>query len=100
MGSVLTASGDGTVINSVTIKATGNTQQGMVRLFIDNGVNKFLLVEVMIPASVQTSVEPAFGIELTGPIKLTANYVLYASTEQSDSFVVTATGVIWENCTC
>lgn len=105
MGLVLTANSAppnarGTTVKSVIIKSIGNTTLGMVRLFIDDGVTRFLYKEVMIPANNQTSVVQAFTATIDEPFMLQPGYALYASTQNAESFNVIAVGEDSRNCSC
>jgi hypothetical protein len=91
---------DGTTIYSITIKATGNTSLGMVRFFLKDGVNYFLIREVMIPANTQTGVVPAFSVVLNDRITLKPGYSLWASTQVAQNFNIIANGRDWLNCSC
>lgn len=106
MGSVITATsgGDplygGLSINNVNIKSIDTISQGMVRLFIDNGSTKFLLTEVLIPQTTQSSVEPALRTSVYLGLYLEAGYSIYASTEVSDTFNISIDGIDIVNCNC
>ncbi len=98
LGTVLTASAagtNGTLIKSVTVKATGNTTQGMVRLFIYDGTNTRLVAEIEVPATTKGANEPAFEVRLETNFALKAQEVLKASTEKAESFNVIAEGLNW-----
>lgn len=101
MSTVITASADGTLVKNVIIKSTGSTQQGMVRLFIDDGGGNIMLYrEVMIPANVQTAVVPAFSASLSTPITLKSGFILKVATQFGDTFNIVATATDWLNCDC
>lgn len=100
VATVLTGAATGTIINQIVIKATGNTSEGMVRLFIDDGVNVLLYKEIFVPASVQTGVEQAFEEVVAEDIILNSGYILKASTENADPFNVIANGTTWVQCDC
>ncbi|MCB9064102.1 MAG: hypothetical protein H6551_03050 [Chitinophagales bacterium] len=72
----------------------------MVRLFIDDGSNIRLFMEIRIPAVTQTGVSPAFGITIPVGISLEASFLLKASTQNAETFNITAYGQSWTNCTC
>lgn len=96
LGTVITASGSstpGTLIKSITIKATGNTTQGMVRLFVYDGTNTRLMAEVEIPAVTKGANDPAFEITMQTNFALKAQYSIKASTENAESFNVIAEGL-------
>lgn len=100
LGTVLTADHNGTLIDSITIKALESTEPGMIRLFINNGgLVTRLLTEIPVPYVTQTSIANSFShrIDFNGMgFALEDNYVLKASTENAESFNVIAEGLDWE----
>jgi hypothetical protein len=96
LGTVLTAGNtNGTLVKSVTIKATGNTTDGMVRLFIYDGTNTRLVGEIHIPAVTKSAQDPAFEVYLETNFALKAGWVLKASTQNAETFNVIAEGLDW-----
>jgi len=95
MTSILTASSNGTLIRTITIKALGDTTNGMVRFFIYNGTNKRLISEVEIPPVIKSATDPTFGITIPVNFALKAGWVLYASTEKAETFNIIAEGLNW-----
>ena len=104
MGTVLTAGtasgASGTFIRSITIKATGNTTLGMVRIFINDGSTNYLYREVMVPANNQTGVVQAFTATITEPFTLNSGYAIKAATQNAESFNVIANGMDMITCDC
>ncbi len=101
LGTVLTATQDGVIINSITVKAVNSTSQGMVRLFIDNGAGTVLLFkEQLIPATTPSSKVQTYSITIPITFPLQSGYILKASTEKSEDFIITAEASSWENCSC
>lgn len=103
LGTVLTSpalSISGTKIDQIIIKATGNTTQGMVRLFVTNGVNTYLWKEVDVPNNIQSAVVEAFQTTISETLELNPGESLLASTENAESFNVFANGIDWVNCDC
>lgn len=101
MGLVITANGpNGTQISSLTIKAEGSTNLGMIRLFVDNGVTRYLYRECMVPAVNQTGTVPTFSAIFDQPIFLQSGYSLYASTQVGQPFNIVAVGTDRTNCDC
>lgn len=96
LGTVVTAANDGTRIEKITIKATGTTTAGMVRLFIDNLTNVRLWKEVTIDAITPSGTVEAFSkvIELFGDdaLDLPSGYILKAGTHNAEAFNVIAEG--------
>lgn len=95
LGTVLTAAVNGTFIKTVTIKAQTNTTQGMVRLFIYDGTNTKLISEIEIPAVTKSTTVPSFEKQITVNITLKSGYILKASTEKPETFIVIAEGQDW-----
>lgn len=95
LGTVLTAAANGTLLKTVTVKAIVNTTQGMVRLFIYDGVNTKLIAEVEIPAVTKGANDTAFEAVLTLNFSMKAAWVLKASTEKGESFNIIAEGLDW-----
>jgi len=95
LGTVLTAGANGSLIKSVIIKATTNTGEGMVRLFIEGGGNTRLFREIPVPAITKSAINPAFEVKLVLNFTLKADYVLKASTQLANTFNVIAEGLNW-----
>ena len=96
MGTVLTAASNGTLIKTITVNAIGNTTQGMVRLFIYDGSSVTNLIdEFEIPPSTASGTYPAYTISYDVNYNLKAGYVLKASTQNAENFVVIAEGLNW-----
>jgi hypothetical protein len=97
LGTVLTAASNGTLIKTVYIKATGtgasSTSQGMVRLFVFDGVNNRLLQEIDVPPMGQSSTDATFETTLELNYHLKAGYILKASTNNANGFNVIAEGL-------
>jgi hypothetical protein len=100
LGTVLTASTGtgmvGCIIKSVTIKAQGDTTQGMVRLFVSGGGSTELLAEVEIPAVTKSTVDTTFELYMETNYAIKAGYILKASTQIGESFNVFAEGLDWK----
>jgi len=95
LGTVLTAASNGTLIKTVTVKAIVSTTQGMVRLFIYDGTNTKLILEVEIPAVTKSFNDPAFETTVPLNFSLKSGWILKASTEKGESFNVIAEGQNW-----
>lgn len=93
---IITGASNGTLIKTVTVKATGNTSQGMVRLFIYNGDVNFLVSEIEIPAVTKSATDPAFEITVPLDYALESGWSLKASTEVGESFNVIAEALDWD----
>lgn len=93
LGTVLTGAANGTLIKTVTIKGTGNTSQGMVRLFIYDGANTRMLQEINIPTMTASSTDPAFEIHIPLNYVLESGFILKASTQVANNFNIIAEGL-------
>lgn len=105
LGTILAANNSsegfvGTMIDSITIKATQSTTEGMVRLFIYNGAVSRLYREIYIPAIIQTSVVGAFRASFQERLYLKPGEELRAATQNGESFNIVANGSDRINCEC
>lgn len=92
---IITGASNGTLIKTVTVKAQGNTTQGMVRLFIYDGTNTKLVAEIETPAVTKSATDPSFEIIIPVDFALKVNWSLKASTEKGETFNVIAEGMNW-----
>lgn len=95
---VLTAASNGTEIASVIIKATGNTTAGMIRLYIYDGTNNRLLMEIPVEATTKSAKVHSFSRRITfnrSGFSLKATWKLRASTEKGETFNIIAEGLDW-----
>ena len=98
VGTVFTAGGSGSRIDSLQIVPAGTVTAGMVRLFVYNGTAYFLLKEIPILAVTPSSTVAVQPISLQSnvdalmPIILPTGYSLRASTNNAETFHVTAMG--------
>jgi hypothetical protein len=86
---------NGSSIMNITIKALQSTHLGMIRLFINDGVNNYLYKEILIPETTQSSNMPAFKHVIESGLKLQAGYKIVASTEISEPFALTVEAADW-----
>jgi hypothetical protein len=93
--SVFEAQLNGSFIRTVTIKATGNTTRGMVRLFIKTTGATRLLLEVEVSAVTKSSNSHAFNKTLPLNYYLRSGDFIYASTENAETFIVTVEALKW-----
>lgn len=101
MGTLITGASNGTLIKSLTIKAEGDTSQGMIRFFIDDGGGTVTLYdEVYVPAHTASSLVGTFGITRYSGMTLKSGYILKVATEQAEVFNIFADGSDWTNCSC
>ncbi|MFL5752307.1 MAG: hypothetical protein ACJ76F_02785 [Bacteroidia bacterium] len=91
--SVLTGASNGTLIKTVTIKAQGSPSQGMIRLWIYNGTNHRLLMEIPVDPTLQSVSDASFEKTIVLNYKLQSTYQLIASTQVADTFNIVAEGL-------
>jgi hypothetical protein len=92
---LITAAAFGTQIKSVTIKAITETSQGIVRFFVFNGASYYLIDEIKIPPTKKSDTWAAFEISYDLEYSLIAGYSIYVSTQNSDSFIISAAALDW-----
>jgi hypothetical protein len=100
LGTVYTAGTSGSRIDSMSLQATGTTTAGMIRFFvsIDSGTTKRLIGEVPVTAITAAATTPVWQAVITSQnasfmqngLVLQANAILYASTNNAETFNVTA----------
>lgn len=92
-GIVFTAGSSGSRIDEVNIVATGATTANVVRLFLYNGTEYFLLQEVMIAALTPSNIAPVVTYVSTfSNLMLPSGWSLRASTNNSEGYDVNAFG--------
>jgi len=102
LGTILTAGAaasgwNGCRIYSFSVKATGNTTKGMIRIFINGGGTTNLLTEIPVPLLTKSANEPSFYYTGSlGGFQLQADYVLKASTENAENFSIVVEGNDWK----
>jgi hypothetical protein len=94
VGTVLTgATGSGTKVTSITIKAEVATTAGVVRLYINNGVITSLIYEQVITVTPASATVAAYYVNIPfNDMVIPATYTLLASTEKAESFSIIAYG--------
>jgi hypothetical protein len=95
LGTVITGASNGTLIKSVWIKAITNTDQGMIRLFVDDGGTKSLIKEIPVEARTKASINPAFETLVDLNFTLESGVILKASTQSANTFNIIAEGLDW-----
>lgn len=95
LGTVLTASANGTLIKKVFIKATTNTTEGMIRFFVYNGTTTRLIAEIQVPSVTKSSIDETFEYVVDMDLSLQAGDILKASTEKAETFNLIAEGLDW-----
>lgn len=98
LGTFFTAASNGTVIQSITIKAQVSTTPGMIRLFLYDGSNNQLFKEIPVPYVTKSATAHSFShlIDFGGiDFALKTGWLLKASTENAESFNIVAEGLDW-----
>lgn len=95
LGTLVTGTASGVVIEGVTVKATGTTTAGCVRFFIstDSGTTKRLIAEIVVNAVTPGASAVTFVSEvpqLAGLVLVATSSILYASTHNAETFNVIA----------
>ena len=92
LGTLITGASNGTLVTRVFIKCITNSNSGMIRFFVYDGVNARLIKEVMVPANNKASIQPAFETSFMLNYNLKSGNSIKVSTEKSDTFNIIAEG--------
>jgi hypothetical protein len=95
IGSIITAASNGTLIKRLYLKATGNTTEGMIRIYVYDGSNSRIIQEVQVPSITCSGTTPAFETVLELNLTLKSGYILKASTQKAETFNVIAEALDW-----
>ncbi len=95
LGTVLTAANNGTLIKTISINSISDTTEGMVRLFVYDSTSTKLIEEFQIPPSKKSGTYPSYKVSYDVNYNLKSGYVLKASTQNAESFIVIAEGLDW-----
>lgn len=98
LGTLLAAGTNGSMVTTVIVKAQDATREGLVRLFIDDGTNTYLVEEFYIPETHPTSFVQTYQTALAFPnggLWLANGSTLKVSTVQGEFFNVFSTGYTW-----
>ena len=90
IGTLYTAGADGAWVERVSMKAIVTTTAGMLRFYVYDGTNYFLIHEETVAAITKSATVPAWEAEWLCRIKLQATYSLRVSTEKAETFKITA----------
>jgi hypothetical protein len=89
IATIFTAGASGSRVDDVVIVATGTTTAGMVRLFLHNGTDARLWVEVPVSAATPSGTVQAFTASLLNQsLILPTGWSLRASTHNAETFNV------------
>ena len=90
---IFAAGANGSRIDEVNIVATGSTTAGVVRLFVFNGSNYFLLQEVLVTGITPSATIASFNSVVTyNNLMLPSGSSLVATTNNAEPFAITAFG--------
>jgi hypothetical protein len=93
VGTVLTAGSSGSRIDEINVVAMGTTTANVVRLFLFDGTNYFLLQEVLIAALTPSVTAPVVTYTSTySNLMLPNGWSLRATTNNAESYEVLAFG--------
>ena len=88
---------NGAVLTSIVVKATETTTPGMVRIFLQSGEDYFLYDEFSVYATSPSGVLETYQsvLVIPGGLMVAPSMGVYATTQNSESFAVTASGFTW-----
>jgi hypothetical protein len=93
VGTVLTAGASGSRIDEVNVVALGTTTSNVVRLFLFDGTNYFLMQEVLIAALTPSVTAPVVTyISTYSNLMLPSGWSLRATTNNAEAYEVLAFG--------
>lgn len=93
LATVYTAGATGSRIDSLLVQATATTTAGMIRLFISDGVNDRLIMELPVVATTTAATIPAWSatVNFQKGLVLQATWLLKASTHNAETFNIIPT---------
>lgn len=94
IGTLLTGSTNGDLVELINIKANVTTTAGMIRIFISNGSAFELYDEVSVSAATPSGTVKAFQAQYipTRPLVIQSGFILGIATNNAEEFVITAHG--------
>lgn len=92
---VSSGSGNGTLLDSIIIKAQQNVTPGMVRIYIKNSNGTYLMTEVLIPYFNYSATSKSFIFKSPFTFALQSDFEICASTENGETFSVIIDGYNW-----
>lgn len=95
IGTIGTAVSAGSRLDGVILQAVSTTTAGMIRLYLHDGSNARLFLEVPVIAITPSSTQPAWAVAINAntmssifPLVLPSTYSLRASTHNAETFNV------------
>lgn len=95
---VLTAGGNGCSIESITIKAQESPNEGLIDIYIADGIGGYALYgEIKVDATTRSGIASSYEYNYVfeNDFELKAGYILAMVTRQSQLFSVVAEGLNW-----
>ncbi|MBL7912638.1 MAG: hypothetical protein JNJ41_16370 [Bacteroidia bacterium] len=87
---LITGASNGSLIKTITVKATGNTTKGKIFIYSDVGGGNYTLVdEIAIDAVVKSSICPAFEVSYEVNYYVQPSATLIAWLGNAESFMIT-----------
>lgn len=91
---VITGASNGSLVETITIKATGSVTRGMIRLFLADGETfTKLIAEIDVPEKTVSTIDAAFELTLQTDFMLKSGLMIAAATNNAESFIVRAEAV-------
>lgn len=92
LATIFTAGASGSRIDDIYIAATGTTTAGVVRLFLYDGTNNRLWLEILVTAVTPSTTVQVWNYTLLNQaLILPVNYVLKGSTNNAETFNINVT---------
>ncbi len=95
LGTIFTAGSNGALVKNLYVKATVNTTEGMIRIYVYDGANSRIIHEVRVPSITCSGTTPTFEAVLPLNLTLKSGYSLKASTQKAETFNVIAEALDW-----
>jgi hypothetical protein len=93
VGTLFSAGSNGSRVDEINIVATGTTTAGVVRIFVYNGTNYFLLREALVPAITPSTTVAVFSSTLVfSNLVIPTGYSIRVTTNNAETFHVSAFG--------
>lgn len=89
----LTAGADGTRVSKIRVVAAGTTTAGVVRIFVKDGTNTRLFLEILVTAITPSTTIEVFSAEryFDEPLVLPTGWTMIAGTHNAETFNIFAT---------
>ena len=92
LGTLITGATNGTRVDDIYITARATTTAGMIRMFLSDGTNHYLIAELIVTAVTASATVPAWSQPIMNQgIVLQSGWSLRFSTEKAESFNIAIT---------